>query len=260
MMEGWGLPGEACRGDRSRGAPTILSVSVLLVSMLTLLAAGCRKPLDKYFTSDGNVVAGKVLELSGGRLLLADSTSVMVPQGPARLMLRSGASYYGQVRIEDDRVFVDCPAGDRSFPLELASVVSWADESVDHVVVDIPACAGWLNSHVAVEEGDLISLAAGGSTSALGEMYGPEGSEAMSGTASLVPEAMIGRLVLRIGQDGPVLSVGRDWSRESPADGELFLAVNSPVSGSDGVYTVSIMISRQRQDGSGPVALYIAKR
>ena len=250
-------------GDSPRGnhvpARTALWLAAALGLLLVLALAGCKKPVDRIFTADGQVIAGRIAQLSQRVLVLEDSSLVRLPDGPARVHLRSGASYVGSVEITDERkLHVNCDLGDLGFELRNVAVISWADEAASHVLLDVPACAGWLNTHVAVSEGDLISLAAGGSATMLGQVSGPEGLERMTGASSTAPEANDGRLMLRVGERGAEHTVGRSWSAESPAEGEIFLAVNSPLSGSDGTYTVSLMISRRESSGSMAFAIYPA--
>jgi hypothetical protein len=230
--------------------------AVLLAAVA--IAASCSKQADRLVTADGQVVVGKLLALDAGVAQFKGFTAP-VPAVEARVTLRGGASYRGEVAVADGMLTIDARGGAVTARLRDVSCVAWGATGASSVLLDVPASAGWLNTHVEVGEGTIISLAAGGQAAFASGSSGPEGVRQQATTTSLVPEALDGSLVARIGTEGPAFTVGTAWSGAADRSGELWLAVNLPEAGTpSGVYTVSITAGQDPSEG--PAALYPARR
>jgi hypothetical protein len=230
--------------------------AVLLAAVA--FTASCTKQADRLVTADGQVVVGKLLALESGVAEFRGFTAT-VPVVEARVTLRGGASYRGEVSVADGMLTVDARGGAVTARLRDVSCVAWGATGASSSLLDVPAAAGWLNTHIEVGEGMIVSLAAGGQAAFASGSSGPEGVRQQATTASLVPEALDGSLVARIGTDGPAFTVGTSWSGTADRAGELWLAVNLPDAGTpSGVYTVSVTVDQDPADG--PAALYPARR
>jgi hypothetical protein len=161
--------------------------------------------------------------------------------------------------MEDGVVRIVSTYGVLLYPLGSVSAVVWGADNAESLLFDVHAVAGWQNTHLSVSVGDFISIIGVGSATHQTGTSGPEGIDEFSTTSALVPVATSGELVMRIGEEGHPVAVGRDWTGIASAPGELFLAVNYPdetVPEVTGFYTVSITLGDG--PGMGSVAIYPA--
>ncbi len=215
-----------------------------------LLAAGCKAPSDRIHTADGGVIVGKLESIRNG-IAGIGGLSVQVPTGAARVWGRNGASYLGTVSMEDRVLSVNSREGTVEIPIRSVSAIVWGETSVTSRVFDVPLEAGWINTHVVVSRGDIISVSSGGTVFTEAGTSSPDGTEKFSTTTALAPQAVGGALVMRVGTEGTVIQTGSQWSGSATDDGEIFLGVNAHIPGSTvsgGRYTAALTT------GSGPGA------
>lgn len=232
----------------------LLAASAILFAVIS----GCTKPVDRLVTGEGEVLLGRLESLGGGTAEFI-GFSCPVPRSEARVVLRSGASFTGDVTISDGRLVCTRAGGEVSAKLRDVSCVVWGATGAESALFEIPAAAGWINTHIVLERGTQVILLAGGTASFATGASGPEGLERTGTSLSRIPEARDGCLVARIGEDGAPFTVGEEWSGAADASGELWLAVNLPeTSTPSGSYTVSVTVGEAV--GRDAVALFPARR
>lgn len=231
---------------------------ILALAAAAGLAAGCSRTPDRMVAADGSVVMGRLRSLSGGEAVF-EGFSTGVPSSQAVVLLRSGVRTRGAVTIEDRVLTVDGPGYDTTVPLREVASISWGPSSVQNLLMDVSAAAGWTCTHVEVVEGSQVVILAGGRTNMGTGSTGPSGTERTSSSVALAPEARDGELVARIGEDGRPFAVGESWAGVAGTGGCLWLAVSVPSEGvSQGFYTVSVTVGEA--PGDGAVVIYPARK
>ncbi len=222
---------------------------IFLVALAALLACGCGKPPDRLVDGSGRVVSGRLEAIAGGEARF-DGFSVPVPGGPASVLLRGGALYRGEVTMEGGVLEVSGAGVDASAGIRDVAAVTWGPVTVESLLLDVHASAGWTDTHLRLEPGSrVVLLSAGNSVVGTGTVD-PEGLERTATTLSLSPGSPDGSLVGRIGEDGAPFTIGASWSGLSQGEGNLMLAVNAPSSaGASGFFTVSITVEGSGDDG-----------
>jgi hypothetical protein len=229
------------------------------VFALLALSLGCAARIgDRMVSADGTVAVGRLLSIDDGSARFEQFT-LPVPDGPARVVFRSGASYRGEVTVTDRVLEVSFEGGSAGARVKDVACIIWGSDAAESVLLDVPAAAGWLNTHLEVVQGSPLSISSGGRAVFGTGSSGPEGLERTGTAVSTVTEARDGSLVARIGDAGEPFSVGSSWGGLAGASGELWLAVNTPeVRQASGTYTVSISLGEV--PGRGSVAIYPGKR
>ena len=233
-----------------------LVFTALLLAVIA--AAGCKAPADRLHASDGSVVVGRIESIGDGVVGIG-GVEVPVPRGEARVWGRNGASHYGAVSLDNRTLIVRTAAGAVEMPLRSVAAVLWAETSVDSRVFDVPAEAGWICTHILVEQGDFITVSAGGMVSTEAGGSSPDGTDRFSTTTALAPQAVGGALIMKVGAEGTVIQAGSGWSGNAPAGGEIYLAVNTHLaegSTSSGRYTAAVTTGPA--PGTGVTALFPA--
>lgn len=227
----------------------------LPILSMFLLVLGCvwEDEPDRMVGLDGQLVIGKLTGMEG-RLARFDDLEVPLPGGPARVRLRNGANYLGAVGYDGDELTIDCGTGVVRSELEDVSSIVWGATGTETYVFDVPAGFGWYNTHVVVSSETPLEVAAAGTVSEQTGTAGPEGQERYSSTASSVPEATHGQLVMRVGEDSGPVSVGNAWSGTAAGEGEVYFAVNSAGEGSHGYFTVTLLVGES--PSSSPCVIY----
>ncbi len=232
----------------------LLAASAVLLAIL----AGCARPGDRLVTGGGEVLLGRLESLGGGTAEFR-GFSCPVPSSEARVVLRSGASFTGSVTVSEGRLVCSRAGGEVSARLKDVSCVIWGATGAESALLDIPAAAGWVNTHIVVERGAQVVLLAGGAATFATGASGPEGLERTGTSLSRIPEARDGSLVARIGEDGAPFTAGEEWNGVADASGELWLAVNLPETSTPaGSYTVSVTVGET--PGRDAVVLFPARR
>ena len=232
----------------------LLAASAVVLAVIS----GCAKPMDRLVTGGGEVLLGRLETLGGGTAEFR-GFSCPVPSSDARVVLRSGGSFTGTVTVSDGRLVCTGAGGEVSARLKDVSCVVWGATGAESALFDVPACAGWVNSHIIVERGAQVILLAGGAATFATGSSGPEGLERTGTSLSRIPEARDGSLVARIGEEGVPFTVGEEWSGTADASGELWLAVNLPETSTPaGSYTVSVTVGET--PGRDAVVLFPARR
>jgi hypothetical protein len=223
------------------------------------LTAGCAARIgDRIVSADGTVAVGRLLSIGNGSAEF-EGFSLPVPEEPARVLFRSGASYRGDVVVRDRVLEVGFEGGVATARLRDVACIIWGDTAAGSVILDVPAAAGWLNTHLEVRQGSLLSISSGGRAVFGTGSSGPEGLERTGTSLSTVTDARDGSLVARIGDAGDPFPVGASWGGMPGSSGELWLAVNTPAGRqASGVYTASIALGEV--PGRGSIAIYPGKR
>ncbi len=230
----------------------------LTVALAALVVLGCKTPSDRIHTADGSVVVGGLKTIGNGVAVIGGVT-VQVPSAPARVWGRNGACLLGTVTLAKGVVEVETGGGSVEMPLRSVAAIVWGNTAVTSAVFDVPARAGWMNTHIRVSRGDFITVSAGGTVSTEVGSSDPDGVVQVSATTSLVPQAVGGALIMRIGDEGEVIQTGSRWTGNAAGDGEIQLAVNAHIPGSpvsDGGYTVAVTAGPGR--GTGTTAVFPA--
>ena len=230
-----------------------------VVLLLLALAAGCgKKRFDRIVTPDGQVVAGKITALDDTGVTV-DGLAVPVPAAEeARIVLSNGAVYTGVVSGGPETYSIVTEMGEISVEARGVTAIYWPPSARSVDLIDVPANSGWYNTHLQVEEGALVTLAAAGRALTDIGLAGPSGQERFSSSISQVPAATDGQLVMRVGQDAEPVVVGESWQGSTETSGELFLAINSPPDSTSGYYTVSLVVDQPAEHGHW--AIYPANR
>jgi len=96
----------------------------LICASILALAAACAKPGDRMVSADGTVAVGRLVAVSGGEADFGSFT-LPVPQAPARVTLRSGASYYGDVSMADRMLQIAFDGGTAGARMKDVSSIVW---------------------------------------------------------------------------------------------------------------------------------------
>lgn len=199
---------------------------LVTVLVMVLAAAGCKSPPDRLITADGQVVTGRLESLAEGAARISGVT-LEVPRGNARVWARNGASLLGTVTVQNRTLTVTMPGGGLEMPLSDVSMILWGETAAESRVFDVPSEAGWVCTHVVVGRGDPLTVSAGGAVMTEAGVSGPDGTEKFSSSTALIPHAVGGSLVMRIGSEGVPIQVGASWTGTAPSDGAIYLAVNT---------------------------------
>jgi len=234
----------------------------LLLLMTSLTVFGCKKVKDRIITSDGTAVGGDIQLIDGGTVVI-DSYEISTGYEEARVFLRENqGSMRGRIRSQGRSISVSTSSGTVNVPLKEVNYIIWgsgAEESASSM--ELAARDGWTGTGIEVTTEDLILIRASGSVVMETGSCGPQGINYYSSSTSLLPGATNGQLIMRVGETQP-MAAGSTWAGESPADGELFLAVNIPDANdpteSGGAYRVNILSTPG--PGAGNTVLYPARR
>ncbi|MBD3369394.1 hypothetical protein GF402_03410 [Candidatus Fermentibacteria bacterium] len=231
--------------------------SAFPILLCFLLLTGCtwKEEPDRMVGPDGQLVVGELTGIEG-RLARFDGLEVSLPEGPARVRLRNGASYLGAVAYDGDALTIEGGTGTLRRSLDDVSSMVWGATGAESYVFDVPAGFGWYNTHVVVSRGTPLGVVAAGTVSEQTGTAGPGGQERYSSTAAAVPEATHGQLVMRIGEASNPVSVGDAWSGPAGSDGEVYFAVNSVGDSSYGYFTVTLLV--EEAPISSPCVIYPA--
>ncbi len=231
---------------------TIKYPLVLPAVAFLLFMTGCSEPVDRMITAEGLAVTGELLRIEGSVVSFTGSSSVTLDRSSARIYLNEGTSERGTLSYSEGVFHVSSAQGSSSFKAEEIEMVVWSSPSSEaEVSLTVPAWDGWINSRIDVQEGDLITVTASGNVTMETGTCGPEGLEMYSTTTALVPGATNGQLVMRIAES-PGVAVGAEWTGPAAGSGQLYFAVNLPVSSPEsddgGVFSVDVV----RSSGPGP--------
>lgn len=216
--------------------------------LIPVLAAGCYNGKgDVLVKADGTVMEGTLQSISGGRAVFDCGNAEI--SGIGRIWLVSAETYTGDIGFSNG----EFTAGSERFSRGSVLVVIWGDTEVETGTYSIDASAGWHDTGILMEPGDMLGIKASGMVVTETGSSGPDGQEKFSSSVALAPGATSGQLVFRIGEDGSPVAAGSSWVGESENSGTLRLAVNVPAQGSiepGGVYTVNVTAgSNGRQPG-----------
>jgi len=233
---------------------------VLTAVAFLLFLSGCSEPVDRMITADGLAVTGELLSIEGSVVTFTPSSSVTLDRSSARIFSSEGSSERGTLSYSEGVFHISSAGGAESFAAEEIEMVVWSSPSLEVVSsLTVPAWDGWINSGIDVREGDIITVTASGNVTMETGTCGPEGLEMYSTTTALVPGATNGQLVMRIAES-PGVAVGAEWTGPATGSGQLYFAVNLPVSSPEpddgGVFSVDIV--RSCGPGPGTAVLYPA--
>lgn len=131
--------------------------------------------------------------------------------------------------------------------------------------VQVPATAGWVNTGIAIQQGQILTVTATGSVMTLASepttASGPDGQAVpcpnpntpdLAGVQCLLTGAPYGGLVGRIG-DGAPFKVGANYRAAAPGSGTLFLGVNDHATGeaaadNQGAFDVQVAVAPAGSD------------
>jgi len=223
--------------------------------LLLLLALGCgEEPADRLVTPDGQVIVGTVTSIDGSGVQIDGLVRPAPADEPARVVLTGGSSVIGVVTADGEGYGLVTDAGRMDLEKGKVASIYWPPTESVTDLVDVPANGGWYNTHLNVDEGTVITVAAAGRANTDTGVAAPGGQEQYSSAISQVPEATNGQLVMRVGEDAPPVAVGASWRGAVESGGEVYLAVNSPPDSALGYYTVSLVM--EEPAGRGHWALY----
>ena len=229
----------------------------LLPVLAILVAAGCFKPPgDVLHLADGSIMEGNLLSISGGRVVFDSGTAEVA--GTGRVWLSNGRTFSGSVGYSGDTF----SAGSNSAPEDSVIMVIWNDTELETGTFPVDASAGWLDTGIMLQPGEMIDIKAEGTVITETGTSSPEGQKEFSSSVALAPGATSGQLVFMVGEDGGPVAAGSSWTGESPGTGTLRLAVNVPARGSlepSGTYTVTVAAGTNGRL-AGATALYPASR
>lgn len=223
--------------------------------LLLLLALGCgEEPADRLVTPDGQVIVGTVTSIDGSGVEIDGLVRPAPADEPARVVLTGGSSVIGVVTADGEGYTLATDAGSMELQKGKVASIYWPPTESVTDLVDVPANGGWYNTHLSVDQGTVITVAAAGRANTDTGVAAPAGQEEYSSAISQVPEATSGQLVMRVGEESPPVAVGASWRGAVESGGEVYLAVNSPPDSTMGYYTVSLAL--EKPVGRGHWALY----
>ncbi len=220
---------------------------------ILLVLFACSRPQSAAITSDGDVMTGEYVPLSGQSVIIGE-TEVRFPAGEAAVMLKDSVSCIGTVTFSDRLISVAGSRGVKEFDFSEIKFIVWqnADE-MQTGTFEVYADSGWTASGLTVSSDDVVSVSSTGTVMMKTGVSGPEGRNMSSTTIALVPRATNGELVMRVDSTQPV-AVGKNWSSTVEYSGELFFAVNIPrvdyPDENSGSYEVTVDVLGSINDGS----------
>lgn len=229
---------------------------IVPILLMLLLVPGCiDKTGDVLLLPDGSVLEGRLLSMENGLAIFSEGSAEVPAYG--RIWTEEGATHAGLLSFSSGII----RAGSVSVPLDSATLVVLGDTTLSRGFLTLDASTGWTETGVSVARGDMLSLFAEGLIVSETGRSAPDGNERYSSSVALVPGAVPGQLVFRIG-DGIPVAAGSMWTGRSPDTGELRLAVNIPVEGSHNARgTYSVMVITGPGSGStGFTALFPSGR
>ncbi len=203
------------------------SAKIAGICLLFAISA-CRYPESAAVASDGTVVSGECVPMSGQTVVIGE-VEVQFPTGEAVVILKDSMSCIGTVTFTDDRsISVLHHRGVLEFSFSEINFIVWQNAGErQSKTFEVFADSGWTTSGLTVSSGSIVSLYSGGTVMMKTGMSGPEGRDLSSTTIALVPRATNGELVMRVDSTMPV-AVGATWTGTLDNSGELFFAVNIP--------------------------------
>jgi hypothetical protein len=213
-----------------------------------------------------NGVDVAAVEFNGGRTLTADQQN-QLSQGRPFVVLNNGVVVDGRVsRVFGGRsarqvgnIIVDTPSGARNlnvrdvaaiYATNIASGAAQAQRTTAATggviaTINVPGNEQWTPTNIQVHDGDVLHFQSSGSvrfSPDSADNAGPAGAQNRHTVAGApLPRTPAGSLLIRIGENGPVLPLSDQKEVRMTADGMLFLGVNDDnVSDNTGRFTVTI--------------------
>jgi hypothetical protein len=205
------------------------------------------------------------VEFNGSRTLTADQQNQLA-QGRPFVVLNNGVIVDGRVsRIfgagfarQVGTIVVDTPSGARNLNVKdvaavyVTNVTPGAAQAQPAVgtggiiaTIDVPGNRQWTPTNIQVHDGDVLHFQSSGSiqfSPDSADNAGPGGAPNRHTVAGApLPLTPAGSLLIRIGDNGPVLPLSDQTAAKMTADGMLYLGVNDDNVGDNvGKFTVTI--------------------